>query len=71
MYQCLGQVIHQTLLMLAFTLLFLMKGLGTKLGQHQLCAPYDIRCQGICNYQYVLCMTSGVGGSATISMCSV
>ena len=29
MYQCLGQVIHQTLL---FTLPFLMKGLGTKLG---------------------------------------
>ena len=49
MYQCLGQVIHQTLLLLAFTLPFLMKGLGTKLGQHQ----------------YVLYMTSGVRGSAT------
>ena len=46
MYQCLGQVIHQTLLLLAFTLPFLMKGLGTKLGQHQY---DDIKCQGVCN----------------------
>ena len=56
MYQCLGQVIHQTLLLLAFTLPFLMKGLGTKLGQHQC----------------VLCMTSGVRGSATsINSCTL